>query len=128
MEIPASFGVLVESRAGDILKLPVILAAFWTIADQLVLVARWPGSIVWFFFAFAASALVFTIPLWRRTNILPRWIYRFHPSHLLLLLVAVGCATAPLFMLRPNQIDLTQLTQLAQARLLIPSGCIMLGH
>ena len=125
VEIPASSGAPVESRAGDIL----VLAAFWTIAYQLVLIARWPArSIVWFFFAFAASGLVFTVRLWRRTNILPSWIYRFHPSHLPLLLLAVGCATAQLFMLRPNQIDPTQLTQMAQARLLIPTGRTMLEH
>jgi hypothetical protein len=102
--------------------LPVALAAFWTLSYQFVLVARWPArSVVWVFFAFAALGLFFTIQLWRRTNTAPRWRYRFHPSHLLLLLLAAGCATAPLFMLRPNQDDvvyfhraLTQLSDLSQ--------------
>ena len=39
VEIPASSGALVKSRAGDILMLPVVLAAFWTIACQFVLIA-----------------------------------------------------------------------------------------
>ena len=43
----------VETRAGDLLLLPVALAAFWTLAYQLVLVARWPAwTIIWLFLQF----------------------------------------------------------------------------
>ena len=87
------------SRAGDALLLPVALAASWTLAYQLVLVARWPAwTIVWFWFPITALELFSLVRLWARTNTLPILEYRFHPSHLLLLVLAIGCAITPLFL------------------------------
>ena len=122
VERPPLSGALVESQAGDILMLPVALAAFWTLAYQLVLVARWPAvTIVWLFFLISALALFLAVRLWTTTNAVPGVGYRFHPSHLLLLLLGVGCATVSLFVLRPNQDDvvyfhraLAQLSVLSQ--------------
>ena len=110
------------TRAGDLLLLPIALAASWTLAYQLVLVARWPAwTMVWFFFPIVALGLFFLFRLLVRTNALPAVGYRFHPSHLLLLFLAIGCAITPLFLERPNQDDivyfhraLTQLTALDQ--------------
>jgi hypothetical protein len=102
--------------------LPVALAAFWTLAYQLVLVARWPAiTIVWLFFLISALGLFLAVRLWTTTNAVPGVGYRSHPSHLLLLLLGVGCATVSLFVLRPNQDDvvyfhraLAQLSVLSQ--------------
>src|SRR5215469_5397818 len=48
----------VQTGAGDILFVPIALAAFWTVAYQLVLVARWPAqTIVWCFLAIAFAGL-----------------------------------------------------------------------
>ena len=53
-----------DSRAGDVLLLPVALAAFWTIAYQLVLVARWPAqSIVWCFLVISLTGLLLLLRL-----------------------------------------------------------------
>ena len=54
-----------ESRAGDVLLIPVALAAFWTLSYQLVLVARWPAAtMVWCFFAIAVARLFSLVRLW----------------------------------------------------------------
>src|SRR5215217_7724863 len=75
----------VEARPGDILLVPIALAAFWTVAYQLVLVTRWPAyMIVWCFFAIALGGLILLWRLWSTTNAMPRGQYRFHPAHVLL--------------------------------------------
>lgn len=115
-------GAPVESRAGDILLLPIVLAASWTLAYQLVLVARWPAwTIVWLWLPITALVLFFLLCFWTRTKALIVMGYRFHPSHLLLLVLAIGCASIVLFVRRPNQDDivyfhraLTQLLDLHQ--------------
>ncbi len=112
----------VETRAGDLLLLPVALAAFWTLAYQFVLVVRWPAwTIICLFFAIATLGFFFLSRLWAKTHTTPFHGYRFHRSHLLLVVLAIGCATAPLFMRRANQDDvvyfhrvLTQLSALDQ--------------
>ena len=111
-----------ESRAGDVLLLPVALAAFWTLAYQLVLVARWSAqTTVWCFFAIALSSLFLLARLWEKTNATPGRGYQFHLSQLLLIVLAVACAITVLFVRRPNQDDsyyfhrvLTQLSALDQ--------------
>src|SRR5438874_11794411 len=53
------------SRAGDLLLVPIALAAFWTLAYQLVLVTRLPAkTTVWFFFAFSALGCYHALRLW----------------------------------------------------------------
>jgi Family of unknown function (DUF6077) len=100
------YQVPVESRAGDVLLLPVAFAAFWTLAYQLVLVARWPAYlIIWCFFAIALVGLFLLSRLWAKTNAIPGSAYRFHPSQLLLFTLGVACATTTLFVRRPNQDD-----------------------
>ena len=97
----------VESRAGDVLLLPMALAAFWTLSYQLVLVARWPAeTMVWYFFAIAFAGLFLLTRLWKKTNATPGFGYRFHPSQGLLLILAVACAVTVLFVRRPNQDDI----------------------
>jgi hypothetical protein len=97
----------VESRAGDVLLLPMALAAFWTLSYQLVLVAQWPAeTMVWCFFAIALSGLFLLARLWKKTNATPGRGYRFHPSHVLLLILATACAVTVLFVRRPNQDDI----------------------
>jgi hypothetical protein len=94
------------THAGDILLLPVALAAFWTVAYQLVLIARWPArSIIWLFFVITVLGLLFAARSWKRTHVVPGYGYHFHLAHVFLLLLAMGCATVPLFILRPNQDD-----------------------
>lgn len=112
----------VESRAGDVLLLPVALAAFWTLAYQLVLVARWPAqTIVWCFFAIALAGLFSLARFWEKTNATPGRGYQFHLSQLLLIVLAAACAITVLFVRRANQDDvvyfhrvLTQLSALDQ--------------
>ncbi|HEX9425448.1 MAG TPA: hypothetical protein VF899_19555 [Pyrinomonadaceae bacterium] len=96
-----------ESRAGDILLIPVALSAFWTLSYQLVLVVRWPAvTMVWCFFVIAFVGSFLLSRLWKKTNATPGCGYRFHPSQILLLAVAAGCAITVLFVRRPNQDDI----------------------
>jgi hypothetical protein len=111
----------VESRAGDVLLLPVALAAFWTLSYQLVLLARWPAqTTVWCFLVIALVGLFFLARLWAKTNATPGSGYQFHPSQLLLLILGVACAVTILFIRRPNQDDIVYfhraLTQLSALR------------
>jgi hypothetical protein len=119
---PPTSEMPVESRAGDVLLLPVALAAFWTLSYQLVLVARWPAqTMVWCFFAIALSGLFLLARLWKKTHATPGYGYEFHPSQVLLLILAAACAITVLFIRRPNMDDvvyfhraLTQLSALNQ--------------
>src|SRR5437867_1075753 len=95
-----------QSHAGDILLLPIAIIAFWTLAYDLVLVARWPAhTITWCFLAFAIVGGVALRHLWTKTSAIPGKNYRFHPSHLLLLALGLGYAITALFVRRPNQDD-----------------------
>jgi hypothetical protein len=97
----------IESRAGDVLLVPMALAAFWTLSYQLVLVARWPAeTMVWCFFAIAFSGLFLLARLCKKTNATPGCGYRFHASQILLLILAAACAVTVLFVRRPNQDDI----------------------
>jgi hypothetical protein len=97
----------VESPAGDVVLLPVALAAFWTLSYQLVLLTRWPAqATVWCFFAIAIAGLFSLARLWAKTNATPGCGYRFHPSQLLLFTLGVACAITTLFVRRPNQDDI----------------------
>jgi hypothetical protein len=115
-----------QSHAGDILLLPIAIIALWTLAYDLVLVARWPAhTITWCFLAFAIAAGVGLWRLWTKTRAIPGKGYRFHPSHLLLLALGLGYAITALFVRRPNQDDvvyfhraLSQLLNLHQPILL----------
>jgi hypothetical protein len=96
-----------ESRAGDILLIPVALGAFWTLSYQLVLVVRWPAvTIVWCFFVIAFVGSFLLSRVWKKTNATPGCGYRFHPSQILLLALGAGCAITVLFVRRPNQDDI----------------------
>ena len=111
-----------ESRAGDVLLLPIAAVAFWTLAYQLVLVLRWPAkTITWCFIAFAIAGFFLFGRLWKKTNAIPGKAYRFHLAHILLLVLGAAYATTVLFVRRPNQDDvvyvhrvLTQLLDLNQ--------------
>ena len=111
-----------ESRAGDILLLPIAILAFWTIAYQLVLIARWPAkTITWCFLALAIGGFFLLARLWNKTDATPGKGYRFHLAHVFLLIIGFGYATTVLFVRRPNQDDvvyfhrvLTQLLDLNQ--------------
>ena len=95
-----------ESRAGDVLLLPIAGLAFWTLAYQLVLVLRWPAkTITWCFLAIAIAGFFLLGRLWKKTNATPGQGYRFHPSQILLLFLALLCAITVLFVRRPNQDD-----------------------
>ena len=97
----------VESRTGDMLLIPIALSAFWTLAYQLVLVARWPAqTIVWCFFAISALGMFFLARVWKQTDATPGRRYRFHPSQILVLVLGVACAVTVLFIRRPNQDDI----------------------
>jgi len=110
------------SHAGELLLLPIAVIAFWTLAYDLVLVARWPAqTITWCFLGIAIAGFSAFGLLWRKTNAIPGKGYRFHSSHLLLLFLALGYAILALFVRRPNQDDvvyfhraLTQLLDLHQ--------------
>ncbi|MGH9549918.1 MAG: hypothetical protein ACRD3W_11105, partial [Terriglobales bacterium] len=79
-----------ESRAGDVLLVPIAAVAFWTLAYQLVLIARWPAkTITWCFLAMAIVGFVLLGRLWKKTIAIPGKDYRFHPSHILLLVLGV---------------------------------------
>jgi hypothetical protein len=115
-----------QSHAGDILLLPIAIIAFWTLAYDIVLVARWPAqSVTWCFLVFTLAAGLALGHLWKKTNAIPGKHYRFHLSHLLLLALGLGYAVTVLFVRRPNQDDvvyfhraLTQLLDLHQPILL----------
>jgi hypothetical protein len=110
------------SRAGDILLLPIAILAFWTLAYDFVLVARWPAkTITWCFLAIAIAGFFFLRRLWKKTDATPGKGYRFHPSQLLLFAVGLAYAITALYVRRPNQDDvfyfhrvLTQLLDLNQ--------------
>jgi hypothetical protein len=98
------------------------MIAFWTLAYDLVLVTRWPAqTITWCFLLIAIAGFVALGRSWTKTSAIPGKGYRFHPSHLLLLLLGLGYAITALFVRRPNQDDvvyfhraLTQLLDLHQ--------------
>ncbi len=95
-----------ESRAGDVLLLPIAAVAFWTLAYQLVLVLRWPAkTITWCFLAIAIAGFVALGRLWKKTSAVPGKGYRFHPSQVLLVGLGLGYAATALFVRRPNQDD-----------------------
>ena len=111
-----------ECRAGDVLLVPIAAVAFWTLAYQLVLILRWPAkTITWCFLAIAIAGFLALRRLWKKTSAMPGKGYRFHLSHLLLLILGLGYAITVLFVRRPNQDDvvyfhrvLTQLVDLNQ--------------
>jgi hypothetical protein len=111
-----------ESRAGDVLLLPIAGVAFWTLAYQLVLIIRWPAkTITWCFLAIAIPGFFLLGRLFKKTNATPGNGYRFHLSQIFLVVLAIGCGTTVLFVRRPNQDDvvyfhraLTQLSMLDQ--------------
>ena len=111
-----------QSRAGDVLLLPIGVIAFWTLAYDLVLVTRWPAqALIWCFLAIAVAGFFALRRLWKTTGAIPGKGYRFRSSQLLLLLLGLGYATTALFVRRPNQDDvvyfhraLTQLLDLHQ--------------
>jgi hypothetical protein len=95
-----------ESRAGDVLLVPIAAVAFWTVAYQLVLVLRWPAkTITWCFLAIAIAGFLALRHLWKKTSALPGKGYRFHPAQLLLLGLGLAYALTVLFVRRPNQDD-----------------------
>jgi len=95
-----------ESRAGDVLLLPIAAVAFWTLAYQLVLVLRWPAkTITWCFLAIAIAGFVALGRLWKKTSAVPGKGCRFHPSQVLLVGLGLGYAATALFVRRPNQDD-----------------------
>ena len=111
-----------ESRASDVLLLPIAAVAFWTLAYQLVLVLRWPAkTITWWFVAIAIAGFLALRRLWKKTSATPGRGYRFHPSQVLLLGLGLAYAVTALFVRRPNQDDvvyvhrvLAQLLDLSQ--------------
>jgi hypothetical protein len=111
-----------ESHAGDVLLLPIAGVAFWTLAYQLVLIARWPArTITWCALAIAILGFSFLWPVWKKANATPGRGYRFHPSQMLLVALGSAYAITALFVRRPNQDDvvyfhraLTQLLALGQ--------------
>jgi hypothetical protein len=115
-----------DSRAGDILLVPIAILAFWTLAYHLVLLLRWPaGTITWCFLVIAVAGFVLLARVWKKTNAIPGKGYRFHASHVLLIALGLAYATTILFVRRPNQDDvvyfhraLTQLSALDQPILL----------
>jgi len=111
-----------DSRAGDVLLLPIAGLAFWTLAYQVILVLRWPAkTIASCFLAIAIAGFFLLWRLWKKTNTTPGKYYRFHFSHILLVILGIVYATTVLFVRRPNQDDvvyfhraLTQLLDLNQ--------------
>src|SRR5205823_6648001 len=83
-----------ESHAGDLLLLPIAIIAFWTLAYDLVLVARWPAqTITWCFLIIAFGGYFWLRDPWKKTNAIPGEAYHFHPSHTLLLVLGFAYAT-----------------------------------
>ncbi|PYI49598.1 MAG: hypothetical protein DMF11_00570 [Verrucomicrobia bacterium] len=111
-----------ESRAGDVLLVPIAAVAFWTLAYQLVLILRWPAkTITWCFLVISVAGFLALGRLWKKTSAMPGKGYLFHPSHFLLLLLGLAYGITALFVRRPNQDDvvyfhraLTQLLHLNQ--------------
>lgn len=111
-----------QSHAGDVLLLPIAVVAFWTLAYDVVLVARWPAqTITWCFLAIVIPTVFVLICPWKKTGAIPGKGYRFHPCQFLLLFLGFGYAITALFVRRPNQDDvvyfhraLTQLLDLHQ--------------
>ena len=96
-----------DSRAGDILLIPAALGTFWTLAYQLVLIARWPArSTLWCFLVISLAGLLLLLRLWKTTYGTPGRGYRFHPSQILLLLLGTACGVTVLLVRRPNQDDI----------------------
>ena len=120
-----------QSHAGDVLLLPIAVIAFWTLAYDLVLVARWPAqTITWCFLAIAIGGFFALGRLWTKTGAIPGKAYRFHPSHIFLLALGLGYAITALFVRRPNQDDvvyfhrtLTQLPRPSPAHPLAADEC-----
>src|SRR6266446_6378173 len=95
-----------ESRAGDVLLLPIAGFAFWTLAYQLVLLLRWPAkTIAWCFLAIAVAGFLALRRLWKKTSAMPGKGYRFHLSQVLLVGLGLANAITVLFVRRPNQDD-----------------------
>src|ERR1700756_3747443 len=95
-----------ESRAGDLLLVPIAAVAFWTLAYQLVLILRWPAkTITWCFLAIAIAGFLALGRLWKRTSAMPGKGYRFYPSQVLLVGLGLAYAATVLFVRRPNQDD-----------------------
>jgi len=95
-----------ESRAGDLLLVPIAVVAFWTLAYQLVLILRWPAKTITCCFLAIAIAGFFALGrLWKKTGAMPAKGYRFHPSQILLVGLGLAYATTVLFVRRPNQDD-----------------------
>ncbi len=95
-----------ESRASDVLLLPIAAVAFWTLAYHLVLVLRWPAkTITWCFIAIAIAGFFLFGRLRKKTNAIPGKAYRFHPSQVLLVVLGLLSAITVLFVRRPNQDD-----------------------
>ena len=106
-KLSATPGARNDPNAGDTLLVPAALGAFWTLAYQLVLVARWPAyTIVWCFVAMSVVGFLLLVRLWRKTDAVPGGGYRFHPCHIFLLFLAMACAVTVLFVRRPNQDDI----------------------
>ncbi len=109
-------------HSGDALLLPIAGIAFWTLAYQLALLARWPAkTITWCFLAIALAGFFLLARVWRKTDAIPGKNYRLHRSHILLFVLGLAYATTALFVRRPNQDDvvyfhraLTQLLDLNQ--------------
>jgi hypothetical protein len=77
--------------------------------------------ITWCFLAMAIAGFFFLRRLWKKTNAIPGKGYRFHLSHILLVVLGLAYAVTVLFVRRPNQDDvvyfhraLTQLSALNQ--------------
>src|SRR5258708_4536676 len=111
-----------ESRAGDVLLVPIAAVAFWTLAYQLVLILRWPAkTITWCFLVISVAGFLALGRLRKKTSAMPGKGYRFHPFQILLVGLGLAYAGAVLFVRRPNQDDvvyihrvLTQLLHLNQ--------------
>jgi hypothetical protein len=117
---------LAESHAGDVLLLPIAGVAFWTLAYQLVLLARWPAkTITWCFLAIAIAGFFLLGRLFKETNAVPGNGYRFQFSHVFLLVLGIACGTIALFVRRPNQDDVVYFHRaLAQLSMLDQPICL----
>src|SRR5436190_4832371 len=95
-----------ESRAGDVLLVPIAAVAFWTLAYDLVLVLRWPAkTITWCFLAIAFAGFFFLARLLKKTNSTRGKGYGFHLSQIFLLVLGFAYAITILFVRRPNKDD-----------------------
>jgi hypothetical protein len=95
-----------NSRAGDLLLVPILGVALWTLAYQFVLIVGWPAKMItWCFVAIAIASSFLLARFWKKTNAIPGKAYRFNLSHLLLLVLGLAYAIVGLFVRRPNQDD-----------------------